>query len=132
MHAHKAQRDLDVIGPDFLLDQVQRLQGDRFGAFDARAGRGAQAQLQSARHPRVGKISVPKLRPSKAMISAADQPGKRQAPATRSARQLVPQRRVALLKPCESASAGDSPRGRFVTRRKSQIERIGTSVLESR
>ena len=45
-HAHVTQREIDVFGANFLIDQLQRLLGVLLGAGDMRAVGGPHAQAK--------------------------------------------------------------------------------------
>ena len=91
-------------------DDVERAQRDLLRAVDVRAGRRAQPHLELARYPTFGKISVPRLAPTKTITQRAghgvardDQPAQRERRARQPSRTGVGSARTPLF---DGAAAG--------------------------
>ena len=63
LHADVSQRDLDVSGADFVLDESSVCSAICFGALDARSRRRVQAQSRTGRHRRSEKSRAQNCRP---------------------------------------------------------------------
>ena len=131
MHAQETQRDRRRFAARLLLDEVQRLQRDGFGAVNLRARRRAQPQLNlSGIH--LGKDLRAQPPSHEHDHHRRQHQVKRRHRPARPRPASVPGRHTAVESARKRPSAAAWPVAAASCRRRTQTDRMGTSVLDKK